>query len=95
MPGVLDDHVALGEACLALHEATGEARWLAAASDLGAEILRRFWDGEVLSLSPLDAATLPVRRAQWIDSAEPAASCLLYTSPSPRDRYGSRMPSSA
>ena len=24
-----------------------------------------------------------------------ATSCLLYTSPSPRDRYGSRMPSSA
>ena len=24
-----------------------------------------------------------------------ANSCLLYTSPSPRDRYGSRMPSSA
>ena len=28
-------------------------------------------------------------------SIDPYMSCLLYTSPSPRDRYGSRMPSSA
>ena len=30
----------------------------------------------------------------WVDTAE-TYSCLLYTSPSPRDRISSRMPSSA
>ena len=30
-----------------------------------------------------------------INSDKQAEFCLLYTSPSPRDRYGSRMPSSA
>ena len=30
-----------------------------------------------------------------IDGLSPAISCLLYTSPSPRDQRGSRMPSSA
>ena len=29
---------------------------------------------------------------KWLDTIK---NCLLYTSPSPRDRYGSRMPSSA
>ena len=29
------------------------------------------------------------------DEAKHDLNCLLYTSPSPRDRYGSRMPSSA
>ena len=37
-----------------------------------------------------------LRNATWsIVSSEPASSCLLYTSPSPRDQRGSRMPSSA
>ena len=31
----------------------------------------------------------------WIDQADNLNSCLLYTSPSPRDRTRSRMPSSA
>jgi uncharacterized protein YyaL (SSP411 family) len=73
VPGVLDDYVALAQAALALHEATGEPRWLLALSQLGAEIIARFWDGTVLSLSPLSAHTLPVRRAQWVDSAESAS----------------------
>ena len=41
--------------------------------------------------------TVPVEQ-QWvsrIDKALKAAVCLLYTSPSPRDRQKSRMPSSA
>ncbi|MFT5686348.1 MAG: hypothetical protein ACI8RZ_007304, partial [Myxococcota bacterium] len=71
--GVLDDYVALAEAALALHEATGEPRWLLALAELGGEIVERFWDGEVLSLAPLADKSLPVRRAQWVDSAEIAA----------------------
>ena len=35
-------------------------------------------------------AALEAELAKYIEMA-----CLLYTSPSPRDRYGSRMPSSA
>ena len=31
----------------------------------------------------------------WASWCAPCRVCLLYTSPSPRDRYGSRMPSSA
>ena len=72
-PAVLDDYVALADAAVALHEATGEHRWLQVLSQLAGEILDRFWDGEVLSLAPLAHDSLPVRRAQWIDSAEIAA----------------------
>ena len=32
---------------------------------------------------------------KWIESCEQSIDCLLYTSPSPRDQRGSRMPSSA
>ena len=54
----------------------------------------------------LDMGAIPVRGDirhphEWIDCLQDidavihAASCLLYTSPSPRDQRGSRMPSSA
>ena len=36
---------------------------------------------------------LDITQAQWVNSLY--AVCLLYTSPSPRDQRGSRMPSSA
>ena len=35
------------------------------------------------------------RDVSWIPSGDKALNCLLYTSPSPRDLYTSRMPSSA
>ena len=35
------------------------------------------------------------RHRQWCQSSHGAGACLLYTSPSPRDQRGSRMPSSA
>ena len=45
------------------------------------------------ALIPLEQATSPPKIL--VDSGEAANSCLLYTSPSPRDRQKSRMPSSA
>ena len=40
-------------------------------------------------------STIVVRRPVQAASSEEAKCCLLYTSPSPRDRQKSRMPSSA
>ena len=42
----------------------------------------------------LKSVTAEFSKAKWFDSEEIEA-CLLYTSPSPRDRTRSRMPSSA
>ncbi|MHA6627062.1 thioredoxin domain-containing protein [Pseudonocardia sichuanensis] len=44
--GVLDDHACLADALLALHQATGEARWLVAATGLVDLALERFADPE-------------------------------------------------
>ena len=43
----------------------------------------------------LDAAALEIAIELIVDLDEPNLLCLLYTSPSPRDQRGSRMPSSA
>ena len=45
-----------------------------------------------IDLSP--AREIPAR-ADWVDETDLSTSCLLYTSPSPRDKRQSRMPSSA
>ena len=50
--------------------------------------------GREISAS-LGGGTDPVRVTVNLDAPEPANPCLLYTSPSPRDRQKSRMPSSA
>ena len=42
-----------------------------------------------------DGEALFLRASVWREFAEHVAGCLLYTSPSPRDQRGSRMPSSA
>ena len=44
-----------------------------------------------------DALTVTaLHRSQWVGfNGAPTTHCLLYTSPSPRDQRGSRMPSSA
>ena len=41
------------------------------------------------------AQSLPLGQAGCVDGGDAYADCLLYTSPSPRDRQKSRMPSSA
>ena len=48
-------------------------------------------DRVTVSLDALD----PKTHAQMTDSSIPVETCLLYTSPSPRDKRQSRMPSSA
>ena len=69
--------------------------------DMSAEektLLRRY--GDVMS-SDLPASDVPVRkdvhefRIELQEGTQPTNRCLLYTSPSPRDRQKSRMPSSA
>jgi uncharacterized protein YyaL (SSP411 family) len=44
VPGFLEDYAALGEALLALHDATGDTRWLPVARDVMARQIEAFWD---------------------------------------------------
>ena len=48
----------------------------------------------ITSVSDIDITSTEPFSIFW-DSTDPGSSCLLYTSPSPRDRQKSRMPSSA
>ena len=52
-------------------------------------------DGEMVILTKEDLASLPVEQSHEIEVTEFVPACLLYTSPSPRDKRQSRMPSSA
>ncbi|MEJ2887763.1 thioredoxin domain-containing protein [Actinomycetospora aeridis] len=83
-PAVLEDHAALADALLALHQATGEARWLAEARTLlettldhFAEIgddgafTGRFWD------TADDAESLVTRPREVTDGASPCGSSLV------------------
>ncbi|MBM6400374.1 thioredoxin domain-containing protein [Phycicoccus sonneratiae] len=77
-PGVLDDHADLAEGLLALHRATGEARWLAAAGDLLERALARFVDTEGLVHDTAhDAPALFTRPASRSDNAEPTGASAL------------------
>ena len=81
-----------GHASSFLHAYAGVRPLQAAERALLGAMLRgaalRFW------ISRLWDAHLP-RTARLLKAHDPAHSCLLYTSPSPRDRQKSRMPSSA
>jgi uncharacterized protein len=83
-PAVLEDHAALVEALLALHQATGEARWLSEARSLLGTTLAhfaevgedgaytgRFWD------TADDAEALVTRPREITDGATPCGSSLL------------------
>ena len=50
---------------------------------------------DLILLQDYDKGCLSKELIQWIIRAAQECSCLLYTSPSPRDRQKSRMPSSA
>ena len=52
-------------------------------------------DGWALVADPADADVALVNTCGFVESAKKDSICLLYTSPSPRDRTRSRMPSSA
>ena len=60
-------------------------------------------DGKIKSMEEIYLFSLPIKEYQVVDILLPKLTdevmkitpCLLYTSPSPRDQRGSRMPSSA
>ncbi len=70
--GVLDDHALLAEGLLDLYEASGEPRWLLAASALAGQMLARFRDPETgaLLLAPPRPPALP--RVVFEEGAEPS-----------------------
>jgi uncharacterized protein YyaL (SSP411 family) len=76
--GVADDHGNLAEGLLALHQATGEARWLAVAGDLLAIATERFAadDGGFHDTSD-DAEALFTRPRSAADNAEPSGQSAL------------------
>ncbi len=69
------DHAALVDAFTRLAEATGEARWLAAAVDTAQSMLGLFWDddGGGLFTSGHDAEALVTRPKDVLDDATPSA----------------------
>ncbi|MDN5750063.1 MAG: thioredoxin domain-containing protein, partial [Pseudonocardia sp.] len=77
--GVLEDHAYLADGLLALHQATGAARWLAAATDLLAVALERFAGPEpgMFFDTADDAETLLHRPRELTDNASPCGSSAL------------------
>ena len=78
IPAFLDDHGALGNALLSLHECTLEPRWLDEARWCCEEILARFWSEEegVLHDAADDAEALFVRPRDIMDNATPSGNSL-------------------
>jgi uncharacterized protein YyaL (SSP411 family) len=78
--GVLEDHGCLAEGLLALHQATGEARWLAAATDVLDTALAHFADpgppGSFLDTAD-DAEALLHRPREVTDNASPCGASAL------------------
>jgi len=78
--GVLEDYGCLADGLLALHQATGEARWLEAAGELLDVALDRFADPEVSGQfhdTAHDAETLVRRPAEPTDNVTPAGGSAL------------------
>ena len=75
--GVLDDYAMLADGLLALHDATGEARWLAAARGLADVLLARFQDkvGGGFFLTP-EGSPLLVRPKPFEDNALPSGNAV-------------------
>ncbi len=71
-PGVLDDHGNLAEGLLALHQATGDARWLEAAGRILDSAEAHFLDGDTWHDTADDAGRLIVRPRTGGDNAEPS-----------------------
>ncbi|MEJ2867449.1 thioredoxin domain-containing protein [Actinomycetospora sp. OC33-EN08] len=97
-PGVLEDHAALAEGLLALHQATGEARWLDEACRLLDLALEHFADADpgLFWDTADDAEALVTRPREITDGATPCGlsvltSALLTASvlvgPEPSARY--------
>ena len=74
IPGYLSDYACFADALLALHEATGEDRWLREAQTLADQMVRLFWDpvaGGFFTTSPEhDALLARIKAAE--DSVMPS-----------------------
>lgn len=74
----LEDYAALGNACLTLHEVTGEQRWLAEAESCAVAVLEHFHDpatGTFFETAD-DAEILVVRPRDMPDTATPSGNAL-------------------
>ena len=78
IPGFLEDHAALGLACLALHELTFERAWLHRARGLADACVRHFWDDATSSFHDTadDAERLVARPRDPTDGATPSGTSL-------------------
>jgi uncharacterized protein YyaL (SSP411 family) len=77
-PGVLEDHGDLAEGLLALHQATGTARWAERAGEVLDRALERFVDGDGIPHDTAhDAPPLFSRPANRADNAEPSGAAAL------------------
>jgi uncharacterized protein YyaL (SSP411 family) len=82
VPGVLDDYVFLGHACLDVWEVTGEMRFYQAAEQIAETLLSRFYDGkgggffDVATDTPPGIGALVTRRKPVQDAPTPAGNPL-------------------
>jgi uncharacterized protein len=76
VPAMLGDYVWLVRGLLALHEATGEARWLAAAVELAEEQQRRLGDVRGGYFVAAQRPDLLLRSKEVFDGAVPAANAV-------------------
>ncbi|MEJ2203499.1 MAG: thioredoxin domain-containing protein [Gemmatimonadota bacterium] len=76
--GFLEDHAALGNAFVSLHEATLRPEWLAAARWCCDEMIERFWDPEqaLFYEAPHDGEELFLRARDPMDNATPSGNSL-------------------
>jgi uncharacterized protein YyaL (SSP411 family) len=74
----LDDHAALGNACLSLYEATLDPTWYERSLWLAEEVLDRFWDDEEVTVfdTPHDGEALIIRPRDPMDNATPSGPSL-------------------
>jgi uncharacterized protein YyaL (SSP411 family) len=76
--GLAADHAALLDGFVRLAEATGQARWIAAARAVADDLLALFWDAEGTGLFTTghDAERLVARSKDLLDGATPSANSL-------------------
>ncbi|HEY8476408.1 MAG TPA: thioredoxin domain-containing protein [Chloroflexota bacterium] len=74
VPGFLEDYACLVDGLLALHEATGDLRWLVEARALADTMVRLFWDDAQQTFfdTPADHEPLVARPRDVFDNATPS-----------------------
>ena len=76
--GFLDDYASLGLGFIALHEATGESKWLTRADTLGSAILARFVKEDGVVLTSMADPTLIVPAVDLNDHDTPSGTSSAY-----------------